>query len=276
MDCLLDDSFLDLEIQVPSSNILEMFSKLLSIIAQRSPELRELTITFHGNKMMASTDQLLALKPDDQDSRRFLHSLLQLTLFCKQDNTGNSIACNEPANLDDLFVIVAEMCPALTDLTTRGFCIKKRSMLSLITGAFSNALFSNGDQQWTEGAVLQGLQVPTLFLSPLCPHLKKLLVIRCRRSFCNCEHIALSDATVVFALRHLSAVEVLSLPAACIISAVKILYSQKLSTEKTETQKLFEEHCKGINKNFSVSSLRLPSGDISFIIHYFLVIQINP
>ena len=144
MDCLLDDSLLDLEIHVPSSFCLEMFPKLLSIIANRSPKLSELTITFHGNnKIMASADQLLVSKPHEQDSSCPLGCLTELTLrYCKHHYTDDSDVNDEPPKLDVLFVTVAELCPILAHLIVCGFCnkIKSRSVLNSVVSHHWNIL----------------------------------------------------------------------------------------------------------------------------------------
>jgi len=280
MDCLLDDSLLDLEIHVPSSFCLEMFPKLLSIIANRSPKLCELAITFHGNnKIMASAaDQLLVSKPAEQDF--FLNCLTELTLrYCKHHYTDGSDVNDEPPKLDVLFVTVAELCPILAHLLVCGFCnkIKSRSVLSLITGTFSNTLFPTDDQRWAEDAVLDGLQVPTVFLSPLCFTLKSMgLIGRCWRKRCDCgsrSKTVISASTVAFVFRHFPALEGMPPPKSK-LSAIKIIYSKLLNSQKTETQRLFEEHCREIRKDLDLSSLRLLSGEISQLLFIFCYLNL--
>ena len=151
------------------------------------------------------------------------------------------------------------------------------TVLSLITGTFSNTLFPTDDQRWAEDAVLDGLQVPTVFLSPLCFTLKSMgLIGRCWRKRCDCWSISktvISASTVAFVFRHFPALEGRPPPKSK-LSAIKILYSKLLNSQKTETQRLFEEHCREIRKDLDSSSLHLLSGEISQLLFIFCYLNL--
>jgi len=226
MDCILDCNFIQLEIGIPLSS-LKSLSILMSIIAHRSPELKELTITLHAPPY----DQQMTLENSKQKTDQLisLNHLRFLTI-----GTYN-ISCIPPRRYVDnksyqsILSIVGKCCPSLCKLKLYGFPISKRDILALlIAGDVADILFPyNNDDRWSRDPVLESLRLPFQYLNPLCFTLEELSIK---------YNTIWKDSTLAFALCHLPKLRKLETKQHGLdtVEAIKIIYR----VEETLKQKV--------------------------------------
>jgi len=122
LDCLLDDDFTALELNLPSQ-IIKVFSSLLAIIAHRSPNLKDLVIKFNKVDLQQSrpprqtafTDgpptKKKKLQSYSNSSNSNLPVLSSLVLLYTEPGStdGPLLYADEPANQSILSILLAKM-----------------------------------------------------------------------------------------------------------------------------------------------------------------------
>lgn len=240
MDCILDSSFVQLEINIYFSSY-ESFSTLLFIIGQRCPKLRELTITFQPDQGTRNTPEFPSFLRHFKDHQRYLSCLTSLTIdgnnlvqFPHHENIHN--------NYQSIFGIIGKFCPSLFKLSIYNICFWKRDILALIiVEEIADILFPNNKDGWSADAVLETLQIPSEFWNPLCFTLQE-LSFECTNStrkvmeYDNCILHSLECAYLMkaFALRHLPKLQIFEMKkeknsVLSSVMAVKILSDFQMS-----------------------------------------------
>ena len=256
LDSILDICFVNkLEINIPYEGF-ESYSTVFSIIAHRCPELKLLSITFYSlTDVKGSSFNYIRSRLEDSDLSQVDHRLNCLEMLdlhhspdrmhfdCFKRTVRSPFEKELPTSI---LSIVGEYCPILASLTVKGFYIRDRDMLALITGASVCILFPVNDDRWTRLSSIESLLlVPTELMTPLCFTLQSLRFTD-QRMLCFCQP-NISDSTAAFALKHLPELRRLQslLPFSTTIGAIQRLYSNRGDDggRKTEIQKSFEEYC---------------------------------
>jgi len=182
LDCILNEHFEELKIRAPGP-VSNSFPILMSIIAQRCPNLKRLEILFHGDFRKLIDDVYGSDSSATFHQHQNLDCLTHLTLrSCDVDITVAQ--CDSVVGKSSTILsLIGEFCPALTKLdVSLGFCLKKEHLAGLILQRgrlMSDILFpttTNDAGRWSRDSVLEGLQVPVEFLNPLCRTLQEFAV----------------------------------------------------------------------------------------------------
>ena len=167
---MLDDSFKALEthIIVSTSNPVPC-SKLIAMIAKRSPLIEKLTINFSSIQKEYHLGEMVGLK----SSFPLLSYLQHLTHLSLIEISGKIRFT--------VLTLIGKSCPNLTHLSVAGSLMDKNDVLALIIGESANDLLDDPDQGpirgvsfWSEDEVLENLVIPAQFLSPVCSTLVEL------------------------------------------------------------------------------------------------------
>ena len=136
LDCVLDNTFTELEIRVPY-HIIKSFSALLSVIAHRSPQIEEAwNHILHHQRINPQLEQPAVENSLKQPNSK-LKSLTSLALSSHHtDEVGVPIG-DEDQPYVPILGIIAKRCPVLINLSVRGLrlCIK-RDLLELLLGDY--------------------------------------------------------------------------------------------------------------------------------------------
>ena len=281
LDCLLDDDFTALELNLPSQTI-KVFSSLLAIIAHRSPKLKELVIKFNkvGLRLEAAfTDgpptKKMKLEPDSNSSHSLLPSLSSISLlYTEPGSSGVPLLYADETGNQSILSIVGKSCPALSKLLVSNFRFRKQDALGLILGDFADVLFSPDNQKWIENSVLQSLWVPKEFQSPLCSSLAKLeLYCLCPDASwkdCICYN-SFSKTAYAFTLRHLRNLKSVSFHKStrefqkdCIGPYIlETLKKDKVESQQNELEEICLEAASRLEMKLTGSRLSYASGKLS-------------
>lgn len=194
LDAILDESLIDLDINIPFTYSRSSFSQLMCVIAFRCPKLSTLTITFFEKK--AGSIKLTRRAPIKRISH--LGSPLECLTSLRLFSPGHQPP-TYPYNLESVLGIIGQTCPKLENLDMGDFRRKKkRSILALLLGpTLICDLFPLADEGWTRESVLYKLRIPTKYLNACCFTLKTLTPMQVPRY--GSEH--------AFALRHLPKIQ---------------------------------------------------------------------
>jgi len=287
LDCILDVTFMNkLELNIPYHHF-ESYSQLFSIIAQRCPKLKSLKITFYsniierdlptsffggyktsmheiGSRLERSNITQVTHRLNHLETLELSHTHVRLSK-CSTLDYETLLRNSDPS----ILAIVAEFCPALVNLTVRGFYIRDRDVLGLITGASAKTLFLS-DRWAIDFNRIHSLVVPGELMSPLCFTLRTLQLPPWQQScVCNAN---VSDATAAFAFKHLPVLKTSTLTLFSsfdsptpipTIRVIELLYSER-GAEKTENQTAFEEHCRLLTNIRRHPHHLSPSGNIYY------------
>lgn len=271
LDSILDVTFINkLEIKIPYEQNLESYSQLFFIIAHRCPKLKSLKITFYSNiierQLLTFFFHGFKTSMHEIGSRLERSNIIQVTHLLNHletlDLSHTHVRFSRCSTLDyetllrncdsSILAIVAEYCPALVNLTVRGFYIRDRDVLGLITGASAKTLFLTPNNQWAiDFNRIHSLVVPGELMSPLCFTLRSLQFTRSWPYFHVCD-AGVFETTAAFALKHLPVLKTstffssfdssTSIPS---IRVIELLYSDRGDESgKSEHQTAFEEHCR--------------------------------
>ena len=255
LDCVLDPTFFELDINVPNSAI-KLFPAMMSVIARRSPELAKLevefsTIIFYYDEG-SDTETILKIEVGPavttSQSQALLPSLTNLEISHSQHYHYSYDGSNEltigysdyiPLNDVDkphqsILSTIAQCCPALTELSICCFHLRKRDFFALLLGEWNDVLFPIECDRFRDDSVLKSLKIPSEFLSPLCFTLKELFLYHSDKS-------TPSVATFAFAMRHLSKLKSITDKWIDIADILKFIHKMKgMETKQAE----FEEFCR--------------------------------
>jgi len=186
LDCVLDESFKELEIHaaLPGS---EPDSRLISTIAECSSELQELKIDFRLMKIPIEVEKICPLITS-------LSSLEYLTCL-------NLHQMREAHR--SVLKLIGNASPLLTHLSISGFCVTANDIFSLIFGKFFDKLFP-GNRVFPQGplALIELFQAPSEILTPFCFTLRHLQL-----SFGSDMYTDKFYSLAAFILRHLPSLE---------------------------------------------------------------------
>jgi len=282
LDCLLDDDFTALELNLPCQTI-KSFSSLLTIIAHRSPNLKDLVIKFNKVGLPletaftdgSSSTKKIKLEPYSNSNNSLLPSLSSLSLFYTEPGSSHVplLYADESTN-QSILSIVGKRCPALSKLLVSNFRFRKQDALGLILGDFADVLFSSDNQKWIENSVLQSLWVPKEFQSPLCSSLGKLeLYCLCANADwrdCICYN-SFSKTAYAFTLRHLRNLKSVSFHKStrefqkdCIGPYIlETLKKDKVESQQNELEEICLEAASRLEMKLTGSRLSYASGKLS-------------
>lgn len=258
--CVLDKNFVDLNFRTPVKAF-DSFSTLLGIIAEGSPQLEKLSITCKITVDYKSFDNS-SVEPGRITSLDIRFSCLT-SLYV--DYSGSSLFSLNRSNATNqanppVLSIIVKYCPALIKLNVfLGFCMTEKHLLELILDEkWSDFLFPADNTRWNQDSVvLEGLQVPSQLLNPLCLTLQELGLCTCAfKPTCH----RLSEASVyAFALRQFPKLRKIELlDDKSFVDIIKILNKAK-ETDHQQQQTDFERDIRdaaiqiGIEENLITS-----------------------
>jgi len=231
LDCSLDENFTKLKIRILFPATDESFSTLMSIIAHRSPKLRELTIKFRHNATDKKASDNNFEHPDSaimQESR--LHCLKSMTFSNDEYSTRY-----RQTGFTSILRAVGRYCSSLSELTVYGMCFKAKDIIDFVMdGEMSDVLFPTEHGGWSD-SVFDGLCVPPRFRNPLCFTLEELFIS------CDCQKCDSSSA-IAFLLPHLPQLRITELSSPSDLHTVIRLLYERSKTRKVQQAK-FEEAC---------------------------------
>jgi len=239
LDCVLDDSFEELEIDAVLPYHQYPDQKVITTIANRSSSLAKLSINFTFMKPRETLDPFIL-------SLSALQNLTSLSLH--EINTG--FGANNWDNKMSVFKCIGQSCPLLSYLSVSGFTVWKAVLSLIVVGELVDGIMltkNHRETKWSLDATLQRLRVPPEYLTPLCSTLKH-LHIKISKSYCYDS----MNSTLAFALRHLPMLQNLDSNS----MAVKIFYDT-CGLIDSKMQSEFEEVCRKA-KNVSNFSSALP------------------
>jgi len=254
---VLDSSILELEthISFPDS---KPNPKLIQTIANQSPLLEKLTIDFRE------------MGTGREPAEKMLEKLIKPIIYSL--NSIKHLTCLRLYNLGQSYrsvlSLIGKSCPLLSHLSVSGFHPGKRDIFAIIMGdvvdnlrpalSFDDPFSIKKNKQPTclEDDFLQGLKVPTEFLTPLCFTLKDLQLSNSNRKKKESRYVSsrlgydrfeFSSSLVAFALRHFPRLEKMdeNVPTS---EAIRLLYNVELVTKTkdsnlTTRQEEFEDAC---------------------------------
>lgn len=244
LDCILDSSFLGLELVIPYPS-LQSFSSLLSVISHRCPQLERLSIFFKHISIWKSHAMSDIMKPSALPLRP-LPCLMSLSLSdghrdYRHSNTAPAPECGF------IFGIVGKCFPALSKFRFDGFPLRKMDVLKLIVKEeLADIIFapSQDDEGWSEDSVLVSLRIPTDYLNTICFTLEDMYTddVCC---LCTppgrCNGRERSAAPFAFALRHFTRLHSMDIEHYWTAGTIKQIY--KAPTNETR-QADFEQYCR--------------------------------
>ncbi len=264
LDCILDSSFLKLELTIPFPSF-QSFCSLLSVISDRCPHLEKLAIHFKH----IGTDKSKAMSPITKPVVLPLTPLPCLTSLSLLD--GRKALHNKP-DYGFIFSIVGKCFPLLSTFRFKEFHLRKLDVIKLIVKEeLVDIIFtrpSQDDEGWSADSVLASLRIPTEYLNPICFTLETMYTDPAMCCLCTTSGRCLSEdwsiAPFAFALRHLTRLHTVDLEHAgdndWTAETIKIIY--KAPTDHT-TQRDFEKDCReaALRVGLTIaSSTLLPNG----------------
>jgi len=271
LDCLLSDNLTVLELRLPYKYI-KSFASLMTVIARRSPKLKELVIKYF-NISSLSEEPLIDWKPTKKmkgpsnSCISLLHDLTNLSLIYKESGSiFPPLRFADDPSSQSILSTVGERCPSLEKLLVSGFRYRKQDLIGLILGEVVNVLFPLENKGWSKDSVLGSLRIPLEFMRPLCFTLQEL------RVFCNCHdltectHRSYSPAAYAFILRHLVNLHsVMFLRFRCFPTSIFLKLLAVLKKERVEFQQAkFEEACLAATATY-VGLERNLTGPLSYV-----------
>lgn len=243
LDCVLDDSFKELEMHVAFPGC-EPNPKLIQTIVKRSPLLEKLELDF---SLMKTGSKISILKPMFSPLA-FLEHLTELRLLWLKE-------LNKDVKLrPTLLNLVGKSCPLLSTLVVLGGRVfTKKEIYGLFVGDLVQDTIPKGSEtaEWFEDYEFSRLKVPEKFLVPMCFTLKELrLDDDVDRGSSTLE---IYEASAIFILHHLPLLEKLSLPLPTAV-AIKSLYGQSQVKFEILCEKATQRRIKGSSQpNFKSS-----------------------
>jgi len=187
LESILDDNFLELETHI-SLPKMDPNSQIISTIASCSPLLQKLKINFQGLRDKKKEGMVEKLKPVIVS----LNSLDHLTSL----NLHNMHKCYRP-----ILGFLGKL--KLSHLCLGGFGIEKQDILAIMLGELMNHLPNSEEGiAWKRDQILQYLQIPSEYLTPLCSTLNYLAVGKLASADYMDNKWNISGSTVPFGLRH--------------------------------------------------------------------------
>ena len=238
LSVVLDSHFLKLKTHVafPGS---EPNPKLISIIAEHSPLLEQLTLNF--KLMKKNAEQLKPLMLPMNSLEHLIHlSLVSL----------------DPQITTKVLGLIGAKCPKLTHLTVSGYRFGKKDVLAICFGEIIDELFPNvlEEPEWFKDEELERLEVSLERLTPLCLTLQELEFVWIEEDFEGDKYVGIGKSVFAFVLRHLPSLQKLE-PGRMSIG-VKILYEVEQLKMKTK----FEKACQEASDRLSNRPLQLNLG----------------
>jgi len=157
LECILDENFLELETHI-SLPKMDPDSKLIPTIADCSPLLQKLKLNFEGMKKEKKFENVEKLKP----------VILSL-------NSLDHLTCLSLHNLDKSYRRVLRFLGKLklSHLSLGGFNIETQDVLAIVLGELLDNI-PESDLGIVDGIVLNVVQIPSEYLTPLCSTLSHL------------------------------------------------------------------------------------------------------
>jgi len=234
LDCVLDDTFLELKTHAAFPGTKPSL-KLMSTIAEKSPNLQKLTLDFQlvKSKGGAVMEHLKTIVLS-------LSSLQQLTSLHFSDLDEKLL---KPSALSHL----GSSCPGLSHLRIGSCNVHKKVVFALIVGQLYDDLLPDSSEEpdWFKDSALDRLAVPPELLSPLCFTLLELdLSLYDNRGNSNAAFVA------AFALRHFRKLQTMDDPVPTCLG-IKILHD----AEQSSIQSQFGKACLNAAERQAIPSL---------------------
>jgi len=180
----------------------------MTVIARRSPKLKDLVIKFFNISSLSEEPlndwpPTKKMKKTSDNRISLLHDLTNLSLRYEESGPiGPPLRFADDPTRQSILSTVGER-PSLEKLWVSGFRYLKQDLLGLILGDVADVLFPLDDEGWSEDSVLGSLWIPQEFMKPLCFTLKKLTIVCLCNDLTDCTHRSFSQAVYAFVFRHL-------------------------------------------------------------------------
>ncbi len=231
----------------------------MSIITERSPNLKELCISFCDTSYDL-INNISSASVISQDA--LLPCLTSLSLYYNNFMmTSGTYEDPFSKHHQSILSVVGKYCPNLTKLNaTFEFPLKKKDLLGFILGEKIRVI--TNDERWNQDSNLEGLQIPPELLNPLCFTLQELVL----QSSGN--HSSLSASVCAFAaLRNLPKLRKIDMNnKAALMGILKIIHNIEEKGIQDHQQAEFEEFCRFFA--FGETSMTTPvqfTGNFSFL-----------
>lgn len=251
LEAVLDGSFnkqLETHIAFPDS---PPCSKLIPTITKWSPQLEKLTINSISFKNTVY---------DEGDFKELKSVIQSLGSFQHLTHLSLLEICFE-ARFTAL-TLIGEACSSLTHFTIDGTMLQKRDVLALILGKSGVNLLDRNEfnaghsPSWCNDQLLEHLEVPPEFLSPICFSLRQLQFKEPQNIDDYYNEIQKSEAA--FALRHLPLLEGVSKRFPGSLAVTRLYQNTGHVTEEKESREEFQKALErlGISSPTQLSSPR--------------------
>ena len=233
LDCVLDNSFKELEMHVAFPGC-EPNPKLIQTIVKRSPLLEKLELDF---SLMKTWTKINMLKPMFSPLA-FLEHLTELRLLWLKE-------LNKDVKLrPTLLNLVGKSCPLLSTLVVLGGRVfTKKEIYGLFVGDLVQDTIPRGSEtaEWFEDYEFSRLKVPEKILVPMCFTLKELRLSGHGKSN---DHLETYGSSAIFILRHIPLLEKLDLPLPIAVP-IKSLYEQSQVKFEKDFETAFQRRVRG-------------------------------
>jgi len=251
LEAVLDGSFKELETHIafPDSS---PCSKLIPTIIKWSPQLEKLTINSISFKNTVF---------DEGDYKKLKLVIQSLGSFQHLTHLSLLEICFE-ARFTAL-TLIGEACTSLTHLTIDGTMLQKTDVLALILGKSGVKLldrneFNNAEHSpsWCHDQLLEHLDVPPEFLSPICFSLRQLQFKE--PQYIDDYYNEIQKSEAAFALRHLPLLEGVSKRFPASLAVTCLHRNTGHVTEEKESREEFQKALErlGISSPTQLSSPR--------------------